>query len=178
MIARAKDREVEWSTWTSEIHATLMFIQRDGEVLLIEKLTGIGKGKVNGPGGKIDPGETSVQGVIRECEEELHISVQNPEKMGELWFDMSDIPSIHCHVYTASEFTGVPTPTREANPFWCSVDAIPYDRMWADDIYWLPQMLAGQKFNGRFIFEGETILWDQLLFGSDGEAQWRGYQVR
>ena len=52
---------------------------KGSRVLLIEKLTGIGQGKINGPGGKIDPGETPEQCVIRECQEELthHLSGSN-----------------------------------------------------------------------------------------------------
>jgi len=89
-----------------------MFVVQNDQILLIEKLRGIGKGKINGPGGKIDPGETPAECVVRECQEELHITPMSPIKMGELWFSMSDIPDIHCHVYTASEYEGEPTATR------------------------------------------------------------------
>jgi 8-oxo-dGTP diphosphatase/2-hydroxy-dATP diphosphatase len=36
-----------------------------------------------------------------------------------------------------------------------STDAlpIPYDTMWADDIYWMPLMLAGKRFVGRADFQ-------------------------
>jgi 8-oxo-dGTP pyrophosphatase MutT (NUDIX family) len=61
---------IDWASWRAEIHATLMFIIRDGEILLIEKKRGIGAGKINGPGGKIDPGETSLQTAKRELLEE------------------------------------------------------------------------------------------------------------
>lgn len=39
--------------------ATLMFVidEARGEVLLIRKKRGLGAGKINGPGGKIDPGK-------------------------------------------------------------------------------------------------------------------------
>lgn len=178
LVTRVKDRCIHWNTWQQGLDATLMFVVRDGKVLLIEKLTGIGKGKINGPGGKIDPGETALEGVIRECQEELHITVKGAVKMGELWFDMTDIPDIHCHVYMAEEFDGEPTSTREANPVWTDLENIPYDKMWADDSYWLPHMLSGQKFNARFIFEEETILWDQVLLGDEGVEQWRGYEVK
>ena len=47
----------DWPNWEPELHATLMFVRQGSRVLLIEKLTGIGMGKINGPGGKIDPGE-------------------------------------------------------------------------------------------------------------------------
>jgi 8-oxo-dGTP diphosphatase len=156
---------VDWQEWRGEILATLLFVIRDGEILLIEKKRGIGAGKVNGPGGKIDPGETPMECAIRETMEELHVKALNVRKRGELCFAMSDIPDIHCHVFIADGIEGEPTETDEAIPLWTSLDAIPYDRMWADDIYWLPQMIAGQSFVGRFLFEGETILWRDVQFG-------------
>ena len=174
-IASEQETSIDWQLWRGEILATLMFIERDGEVLLIEKLTGIGQGKVNGPGGKIDPGETPAQAVIRECQEELHITPIQPMKMGELHFAMSDIPDIHCHVFIAHDFEGEPTPTREANPLWTKVEDIPFEKRWEDDRHWLPEMLAGQKFNGRFEFEGEVIQWMDVQFDKAGEDLWLGW---
>lgn len=166
------DCSVNWSVWQGEMPATLMFVVRDGEVLLIEKLRGIGKGKINGPGGKIDPGETPAQCVVRECQEELHITPKNPIKMGELWFAMSDIPDIHCHVFMAHEFEGEPTATDEAIPLWTDTQKIPWEKMWEDDFYWLPQMLEGRKFLGKFVFEGERIQWRDILLDEAGVSQW------
>ncbi len=169
---RMDDCSVNWSVWQGEMPATLMFVVQDGQILLIEKLRGIGKGKINGPGGKIDPGETPAQCVIRECQEELHITPKNPVKMGELWFAMSDIPDIHCHVFIATEFDGVPTATDEAIPVWTDIDKIPWERMWEDDLHWLPKMLEGRKFLGKFVFEVEKIQWREILLDQSGEDQW------
>ncbi len=155
---------VDWQQWQGEILATLLFVIRDGKILLIEKKRGIGAGKVNGPGGKIDPGETPLECAVRETMEELHVKALNVRKCGELCFAMSDIPDIHCHVFVADDIEGVPTETDEAIPLWTSLEEIPYERMWADDIYWLPQMIAGHTFVGRFLFEGETILWRDVRF--------------
>lgn len=152
----------DWSIWQPGIHATLMFVVRDGMVLLILKKRGLGAGKTNGPGGKIDPGETPRQCVIRECQEELHITPLDARKIGELRFVMSDCPDILCHVFRASDFNGEPTETDEAEPRWTPVDAVPYDLMWEDDRHWLPLLLADRPFLGRFIFEGETMLWMDL----------------
>ena len=69
--------QVDWKHWEPQIRATLMFVLRDAafgggqEVLLIRKKRGIGAGKINGPGGKIDPGESPLQCAIRETREEL-----------------------------------------------------------------------------------------------------------
>jgi len=153
---------VDWSTWTPGIPATLMFIIRDGRILLIEKKRGLGAGKINGPGGKIDAGETALQSVIRETQEELLITPHAPRKLGELHFAMSDCPHILCHVYRADDFDGTPTETPEAVPVWTALDAIPYARMWEDDRYWLPLLLDETPFLGRFAFEGERLLWSEI----------------
>lgn len=155
---------VDWSAWRPEILATLMFVVRGGMILLIEKKRGIGAGKVNGPGGKIDPGETPLEAVIRETREELCVTPLDPRKMGELWFSMSDVPDIHCHVYLADDCDGDPQETDEAVPLWTPVGRIPYHRMWEDDRHWLPALLESRTFLGRFVFNGERMLWKSLAF--------------
>jgi len=166
------DCTVDWSIWQGEMPATLMFVVQDGKILLIKKLRGIGMGKINGPGGKIDPGETPAECVIRECQEELHITPLDAVKMGELCFAMSDIPDIICHVYIATEFEGTPTSTDEAIPLWTDIKEIPWDKMWEDDAYWLPQMLEGRKFLGRFVFEIEKILWHNVKLDDEAVSEW------
>lgn len=153
---------VDWESWVPVVPATLMFIIRDGQVLLIVKKRGLGAGKINGPGGKIDPGETPLDCVIRETQEELEITPLSPVKLGELWFSMGEIPDILCHVYRSDDFTGTPTETEEAIPLWVNVSEIPYDQMWADDRLWLPLFLAGTPFLGQFVFEGDTLLWSRI----------------
>ncbi|MFT4177280.1 MAG: 8-oxo-dGTP diphosphatase [Luteolibacter sp.] len=149
--------------WQPEIPATLLFIVKDGKILLIEKKRGHGAGKINGPGGKIDPGETPLESIVRETREELCITPVRPEKIGELAFAMSDYPSILCHVFRAEDFSGTPTETDEAIPVWYPVDAIPYERMWEDDRYWLPLLIRNEPFLGRFTFSGETMLWNEIV---------------
>jgi 8-oxo-dGTP diphosphatase len=65
---------IDWTSWTPQERATLLFIRRDGLVLLIRKKRGLGAGKINGPGGRIDGEETPLQCAIREVEEELHVT--------------------------------------------------------------------------------------------------------
>lgn len=146
--------------WNPDLLATLMFVVREGQILLIRKKRGIGAGKINGPGGKFEPGETPLQCVLREVKEELDIEVTDAREMGVLNFSFrcGTIPEIRCHVFMASSFRGVPAETPEADPFWCPVDQIPYDRMWQDDRYWLPAMLEGKRFNAFFTFEGDRML--------------------
>lgn len=39
-----------------------------------------------------------------------------------------------------------------ADPDVADLPQIPYDNMWADDIYWMPQLLRGTPFAGRMDF--------------------------
>ena len=156
------DSPIDWTSWKGEMLATILFIIKDGRILLIEKKRGLGAGKINGPGGKIDPGETALQAAIRETQEELMITPHAPRKLGELRFSMSDCPDILCHVYRADDFSGTPTETDEAVPVWTALDEIPYHRMWEDDRHWLPLLLQEQPFLGRFVFEEDRLQWSDV----------------
>jgi len=148
---------IDWSTWSPKETGVLCFIISEGNILLIHKKRGLGAGKINGPGGRIDPGETPLQATIRETREEVALTPLNLEETGQLCFQFKDGYSLRCHVFLASSFNGTPAETDEAVPFWCPVDSIPYDQMWEDDRHWLPLMLKGNKFQGRFIFDGERM---------------------
>ena len=77
-------------------------------------------------------------------------------------FQFVDGYSIHVHVFKASDYEGDPTETDEAIPLWTPLDAIPYHDMWKDDELWLPLVLQGVVFSGRYIFDGEVMLDHQL----------------
>ncbi len=158
-----KLNEIDWQTWQPVNHATLVFVIRDSQVLLIRKRRGLGAGKINGPGGKIDPGETALECAVREVEEELLVTPTGLDQRGELLFQFIDGYSIHVHVFTATDCQGAPQKTDEAIPLWTDLDQIPYDEMWADDRIWLPLMLAGQTFKGRFIFDDDAMLDHDLV---------------
>ncbi len=140
------------------MRATLLFVLCGQEVLMIHKKRGLGAGKINGPGGKIEAGETPVQAAVREVEEEVMVTPLDPEERGELHFQFVDGLAIHCAVFTATRFSGQPRETDEARPEWFAVDEIPYQQMWQDDQYWLPGMLAGKRFSAYFDFDNETML--------------------
>jgi 8-oxo-dGTP diphosphatase len=162
-------KDVDWDNWQAKIPATLVFVIHDGKILLIDKKTGIGAGKVNGPGGKLEDGETPEQCARREIFEELGITVTNLEYCGQQRFQFTDGLSIRVWVYRTFEFEGEPTESDEACPMWVPLDGIPYERMWEDDSIWLPLMLQGKKFHGRWIFDGDRMLDYELLTETDHE---------
>lgn len=148
----------DWEAWVPRERANLCFILRGGEVLLMRKKRGLGAGKINAPGGKVEPGETVRAAAIRETQEELGVVPLHPEARAELLFQFTDGYSLHCTVFLADGCHGDAIETAEAAPLWTALDAIPYAEMWADDRHWLPRILAGEKLRGWFDFAGDTLL--------------------
>ncbi|MGB0716914.1 MAG: 8-oxo-dGTP diphosphatase [Phycisphaerae bacterium] len=144
--------------WTPEERATLIFVVRDGEVLLIHKKRGIGAGKINGPGGRLDPGETPLECAVREVQEELCVTPTGLRESGELRFQFVDGYSMLVYVYRGSDIEGEPQETDEASPIWTPLSGIPYDRMWRDDRYWMPLLLEEIYFEGDFLFDDDRLL--------------------
>jgi 8-oxo-dGTP diphosphatase len=153
-----KVADIDWPNWQPEVAATLLFVIKQGQILLIRKKRGLGAGKVNGPGGHIEAGETPMACAIRETQEELMIDPVNVKARGELFFHAEDMPRIHGYIFTATDYVGTPTETPEAIPLWFPVDAIPFDEMWDDDRLWLPAVIQGNTIQGRFTFVEEHML--------------------
>ncbi len=149
---------IRWRDWRPTETATLLFVIDGERVLLIRKKRGLGKGKINGPGGRIEGTETAVDCAIRETHEELKIKAFGVGACGRLDFQFVDGYALRCHVFRAAGFTGRPAETDEALPIWTPVAAIPYDQMWADDRFWLPMLLRGEPFVGRFLFDDDRLL--------------------
>ncbi|HSW99196.1 MAG TPA: 8-oxo-dGTP diphosphatase [Candidatus Saccharimonadales bacterium] len=153
-------------------HATLLFLRREGEILLAMKKRGFGAGKWNGAGGKVEEGETPLQAAIRETEEEVGVTPLNPRKVAEIDFYLTTDPDFnnYAHVFIADAWRGDPHETEEMRPQWFPLDAIPYPQMWGDDIDWLPALLAGKRFKATYTLDGgDVIVHSDTTYLKDGE---------
>jgi len=141
-------------------HVTLLFLQREGEVLLAMKKRGFGEGKWNGVGGKLEPRETPMQAAIRECEEEIGVTPHDLRKMCELDFYLTYDPDFNhfAHIFTTNTWDREPHETEEMRPQWFKYNAIPYNQMWGDDKFWLPELLAGKRFRGTYTLDADDIV--------------------
>lgn len=142
----------------SKIEAVLCFIVQSPRILLIHKKRGLGAGKINGPGGRIELNETPEEAAIRESIEEIGVKPINLEKKALLDFEFTNGLWIHCHAFVAKEYEGELQETDEAAPFWCNINEIPFCQMWQDDVYWLPYALEGREMRGYFLFDEEKML--------------------
>lgn len=135
--------------------ATLCHLVDEGATLLIHKKRGVGSGQWVGPGGKVEPGETPGECVVREVREEVGITVEDPEKVGVFVYRSDDWDAV-VHVFRATEYEGTPEETEEADPAWFPVGDLPFEEMWETDREWLPHVLDGETFRGRFVYrDGE-----------------------
>ncbi len=139
---------------------TLVYLVTEDKICLALKKRGFGEGNYNGYGGKLEEGETILQGAIREVYEESLVEVLETDlkKVADIVFHFSD-HSIRVHTYFVYAWKGKPQETEEMKPFWFSFAAIPYEKMWADDIHWMPRVFAGERLVGEVTFaeDGKTI---------------------
>lgn len=129
-----------------------------GHVLLGEKQRGIGTGNVVGVGGKLEPGETPVEALVREVREESGLVLApgelHPAAVIEYTFPSRPAWSQRSHVFTAQVgVEATPISSDELTVSWFSEP--PYARMWADAREWLPQVLAGSRIVAEFTFAAD-----------------------
>ena len=81
------------------------------------------------PGGKVEPGESDLEALVRECEEELGIVVAVKERVGE------DVPLAHgwavLRVWLAEIVSGEPQPLEHSRLRWLGLHEL-------DSVSWLP----------------------------------------
>ncbi|XP_033337843.1 oxidized purine nucleoside triphosphate hydrolase [Megalopta genalis] len=138
---------------------TLVFVRKITEILLGWKKRGFGINKWNGFGGKVESGETILQGAIRELKEECGLNAEDLRKIAIIVFQFEGDETLHeVHVYESFKYHGEVTESEEMLPKWYNIKDIPFKQMWPDDEYWFPYMLRGELFKGYFLYRGEDII--------------------
>lgn len=113
---------------------TIVFLIKDSSVLLALKNWGEGvAGTLIGPGGKIKLDETPLECAIRETQEEIGVTILNPEHVGYVEFDFTSSPNGRIttgEVYLCTEWHGIPHSSEELeNPTWYPIAKLPVDKM-------------------------------------------------
>ncbi|MDD4409192.1 MAG: 8-oxo-dGTP diphosphatase [Candidatus Pacebacteria bacterium] len=135
---------------------TLCFIRKDGRILLGMKKRGFGEGRWNGFGGKVEDGETIDDAAKREFNEECGVNIISLRESGVIDFTFLDSgKELEVHVFEVIDYVGIPEETEEMIPGWFDEGSIPFDKMWIDDVYWIPLFLQRKVFKGNFVFENE-----------------------
>lgn len=133
--------------------ATLVFLIKNDNILLAMKKRGFGEGRYNGIGGKVEPGETTEQAIIRETQEEIGVKLLKFEKMANIIYDeffKSKPEIVQVNVFIATKWSGKPIESEEMSPKWFKINNLPYDQMWSNDSLWIPKVIKGEKITAKF----------------------------
>lgn len=150
-------------------NATLVFLikRNDGkitDICLAMKKRGFGMNRWNGVGGKVDDqNETIEEAAKRETKEEILVDVESLDKVAELtfYFPHNSAWDQMVHVYLAENWKGSPTESDEMRPKWFSVNDLPFQDMWPDDVFWLPEVVKGNLLRATFKFGENDIVLDK-----------------
>lgn len=145
---------------------TICFLIRENEILLAMKKRGFGVGKWNGIGGKVQGKETIKEAAVREMKEEIGVvaNLKHLESFGSIKFYFKNKPEWdqHMHIFLVRKWDREPEESEEMKPKWYRHQEIPFKKMWIDDEYWLPKVLAGKKIEGRFYFNSDGNTFDKF----------------
>ena len=152
-------------------NATLVFLikKTDGEIkniCLAMKKRGFGMNRWNGVGGKVDgQNETIEEAARREAKEEISVDVQDLNKVAELsfYFPHNSAWDQMVHVYLSENWIGEPKESDEMKPEWFSVNELPFQDMWPDDIFWLPEVVKGNLLKAMFKFGEKDVVLDKKV---------------
>lgn len=137
------------------MNATICHILRGDELLLKFATRGVSVGKWNGPGGKLERGESPQECARREVREETGLTAGRLRDHGTIRFFMNGKRSlnIRVRVFSTSDFAGRIRSTDEGELRWFKAAALPWKEMWDDDRYWVHLMLLGGAFDAKFYYD-------------------------
>ncbi len=85
-------------------------------------------------GGKVEPGEAKGQALVRECQEELAVTISVGEVFMEVNHDYPDL-NVHLTLFNAAIMEGIPQMLEHNDICWITVEEIPqYEFCPADEV--------------------------------------------
>ncbi len=133
------------------------------QLLLGYKKRGLGKGLWNGFGGKVNKDEDVLSAARRELKEEACIEADKMELCGKLFFSFDGGEVTESFIFRTQSYIGEICESEEMKPKWFFYREIPYEKMWDDDVLWLPLILQGLCVLGYFHFDyQEKSVWGKV----------------
>ena len=142
--------------------ATLCYLKKDGRTLMIHRIkkeNDMHHGKWNGLGGKLNPGESPEECVIREVREESGLIISDPLLKGFLTFPkFANDEDWYAFVFVARKIEGQMIESDEGVLKWIDDEKLSKLDLWEGDLVFLPWLERPGIFSGKFIYrEGKLV---------------------
>ena len=151
--------------------ATLCYLKMDGKTLMIHRIkkeNDMHHGKWNGLGGKLNPGESPEDCVIREVREESGLIISDPLLKGFLTFPrFANDEDWYAFVYVARKIEGQLIESEEGVLKWINDEHLLNLDLWEGDLIFLPWLERPGIFSGKFIYrEGKLVEHSEVFYES------------
>lgn len=147
---------------------TLCYIKKNNKTLMmhrIKKPNDMHQGKWNALGGKLHPGETPEECVIREVKEESGLDIRQPMLKGLLTFPKFDkIDDWYVFVFTAADFTGTLIDCPEGRLEWIDDHKIQELNLWEGDHIFLKWVEGHRFFSGKLTYQDYKLAHHEVKF--------------
>lgn len=142
--------------------ATLCYVRKNGRTLMlhrVKKKDDVHEGKWNGLGGKLEPGESPEDCVVREVREEAGLMIKAPVLKGFLTFPgFAKDEDWYVFVFTASNFSGRLLESPEGNLAWIPDRDLLKLNLWDGDRIFLPLLGRPGHFSGKFRYRDGRLV--------------------
>lgn len=147
---------------------TLCYINNGKSTLMmhrIKKKNDMHKGKWNGLGGKLIPGETPEECIIREVKEESGLDIKNPILKGIITFPKFDeIDDWMVFVFTCKKFSGKIIECDEGILEWILNDKLKNLNIWEGDKIYMKWLANHPFFSAKFIYKRGQLTKHNVIF--------------
>ena len=127
------------------IEVTAAVIRENSKFLICQRAKGKNRELLwEFPGGKIEPGETAEQCIVRECQEELGVTLNVEQELTDVVYTYPD-RTVHLHFFL-TQVIGGQLQRKEHNAFaWITHDEIPQYEFFPADAEMLRKCLINNR---------------------------------
>jgi 8-oxo-dGTP diphosphatase len=148
--------------------ATLCYVRRAGKTLMlhrVKKANDMHQGRWNGLGGKLEPGETPEECVVREIREESGLVARNPILKGFLTFPgFANDEDWYAFVFIVNDFSGELIDSPEGDLQWIDDRDLSGLFLWEGDFIFLPWLDRPGFFSAKFVYTDGRLVHHEVVF--------------